>query len=61
MHRKKLSALKSDLSNLHDIEMSDAPTSDNLIFRHWLTGDILFIVKADDVYDADGNRFENDL
>ena len=60
MPRKKLSDLKATLSDLHDISMTTMPHSDWLIFRNE-SGDILFSVKAGDIFDGDGMYFEEDL
>ena len=60
MTRVKLSKLKTDLSDLHDLNMTPMPTGNYLVFRNDF-GDILFTVSTDDLFDADGNRFENDL
>lgn len=60
MTRKKLSDLKVDLSDLHNIEMTAMPTGHFLIFRNE-HGDILFSVDARHMYDADGTCFAVDL
>lgn len=60
-NRKKLSDLKIELSDIHDIEIMPMPTGNHLVFRQELTGDILFTVSQNDLFDADGNRFAQDL
>lgn len=60
MPRSTLSELKATLSDLHDLEMTAMPASDWLILRNE-AGDILFSIKAEDICDADGKRFEDDL
>jgi hypothetical protein len=60
MTRAKLSQLKANLSDLNDLNLSVMPTGNYLVFRNE-AGDIMFTVNEDDLFDADGNRFENDL
>lgn len=60
-NRKKLSDLKVELSDIHDIEITLMPTGNHLVFRQELTGDILFTVLQNDLLDADGHYFDQDL
>lgn len=63
MQRKTLSKLQSAMDkNLCNVTLEhQAGMRGNYLILKAANGDILFCVDADDIFDADGMRFEDDL
>ncbi len=64
MERKLLSDLVANVDGLSEsglkLEIGDYPAGRYLVLKH-ANGEELMSANVDDIFDADGNRFEDDL
>jgi len=64
IERKLLSDLVASVNGLSEgglkLEIGDYPAGRYLVLRH-ANGEELMSANVDDIFDADGNRFEDDL